>query len=89
MGKRHQNYLQENIVDEASYNKYATKNIQNYVFENDIFMHIEREGECTFNTTVIPRKLQEILLLQYHDGTLVGHLSSRKHTPELERNIIG
>ena len=38
--------------------------------------------------TYIPKKLREIIMLQYHDGTLGGHLSSKKPSVASVKNGV-
>ena len=45
-----------------------------YEIQDDIIKYRQQSEALTY----IPKKLREIIMLQYHDGTLGGHLSSKK-----------
>ena len=45
-----------------------------YEVQDDIIKYRQQSDALTY----IPKKLREIIMLQYHDGTLGGHLSSKK-----------
>ena len=77
-------YLEKGIIDENAPQlliKHLKLKGYQYNFKKKILYF--RDG--TNNLVVVPTNFRQILLIQYHDGALGGHLSSRKVLSKLKQ----
>ena len=64
--------------------KQSDKNLENYLLKNGVLKYKEYRDELI----VVPVAEKTGLLLQYHDGALGGHLSTKKTLSRLKKNYL-